>query len=184
MQNYSGNQLLARHDTVLLIIDVQERLMPVIYDGDKVLNNIVKLLRFAKIIGLPVLVTEQEKLGPTVQQIREVMPDLSPISKVEFDACKNHGFFENLDRLARNSVVVTGVEAHICIAQTVLHLIPRYRVHVVSDAVSSRSRDNWDVALQRMRQGGAVISSTEMVIYELLERAGTEEFREALRLVK
>ena len=184
MGDNTDSQLLSREDTALVIIDVQERLLPAIHNGEKLLQNIVKLLRFAKIIDLPVLVTEQEKLGPTVSEIREELPLIDPVSKVEFDACKCAGFAERLGRLRRKSLVVAGIESHICITQTVLHLLPHYRVHVVSDAVSSRSPDDWKIALRRLEQSGAVISSTEMVIYELLERAGTEEFRAALRLVK
>lgn len=184
MGNDTTSQLLLRGDAVLVIIDVQERLLPVIHDGEKVVKNIVTLLRFARIIDLPVLVTEQEKLGPTVTEVREELPLFDPITKIEFDAAKCTRFVERLKQLQRNSLVVAGVESHICITQTVLHLLPNYRVHVVSNAVSSRSPDDWNIALRRMRQSGAVISSTEMVIYELLERAGTEEFRAALHLVK
>ncbi len=177
-------RLLSREDTVLVIVDMQERLLPVIYGKEKILNNVLKLVRFAKIIGLPVLVTEQEKLGATIPEIRAELPENIPINKVEFDACRCAGFVQHLDRLGRNSAVLVGIESHICITQTALSLLPRYTVHVVSDAVSSRSPDDWNIALQRMRQGGAVISSTEMVIYELLQKAGTDEFKAALRLVK
>ncbi len=177
-------RLLSREDTVLVIVDMQERLLPVIYGKEKILNNVLKLVRFAKIIGLPVLVTEQEKLGATVPEIRAELPENVPINKVEFDACRCAGFTERLDNLGRNSAVLAGIESHICVTQTALSLLPRYTVHVVSDAVSSRSPDDWNIALQRMRQGGAVISSTEMVIYELLQKAGTDEFKTALRLVK
>ncbi len=183
MEN-SACQLLSRDDAALIIVDMQERLLPVMYNKEKILNNVLKLVRFAKIINLPVLMTEQEKLGATVPEIRAELPDLNPIAKVEFDACRCSGFVERLNQLGRHSLVMTGIESHICITQTVLHLLPRYAVHVVSDAVSSRSPHDWNIALQRMRQSGAVISSTETVIYELLQRAGTEEFKAALRLVK
>jgi hypothetical protein len=91
---------------------------------------------------------------------------------------------KSLNQLDRKNVIMTGIETHICIIQTALHLLPRFGVHVISDAVSSRSLENWRIALQRMRQSGVIVSSTEMVIYELLERAGTEEFRKTLPLVK
>lgn len=177
-------RLLSREDTVLIIVDMQERLLPVMFNKEKILTNVLKLVRFAKIIGLPVLVTEQEKLGATIPEIRAELPEMVPVNKVEFDACRCGGFTEQLHRLGRNSAVLVGIESHICITQTALSLLPRYTVHVVSDAVSSRSPDDWNIALQRMRQGGAVISSTEMVIYELLQKAGTDEFKAALRLVK
>jgi len=178
------DQLLTRNDVVLAVIDVQEKLLPVINNGDRMLENIVKLLRFANVVGLPVLLTEQENLGPTVARIREQLGDLSPITKIEFDACKRPQFLQRLEEIGRHSVLVTGIEAHICIAQTVLHLLPRFKVHVIGDAVSSRTPENCQFALERMRQGGAVVSSTEMAMYELLERAGTDEFRQVLPLVK
>jgi len=184
MQRNLSNQFLTRDESVLVVIDVQEKLVPVINNRDKMRDNIVKLLRFAKIIGLPVVVAEQENLGPTLREIKAETPNLAPLTKIEFNAWKCSQFVERLNQLSRNSIILTGIEAHICIAQTALDLLPRFNVHVVSDAVSSRSRENWDIALQRMRQSGAVITSTEMVIYEILERAGTREFREALGLVK
>jgi isochorismate hydrolase len=184
MQREPGDQLLVRDDVVLAVIDVQEKLLPVINDREKMLDNIVKLLRFAKVVGLPVLLTEQENLGPTVARIREELGDLAPITKIEFDACKRPQFVQRLEELGRHSILVTGIEAHICIAQTVLHLLPRFRVHVIGDAVASRVPENRHIALERMRQSGAVVSSTEMAMYELLERAGTDEFRQILPLVK
>ncbi len=183
MDNAAG-RLIVRENTVLAIIDMQERLLPVIYNKEKILNNTLKLVRFAKIIGLPVLVSEQEKLGATVPEIKAELPDMLPANKIEFDACRCTGFREQLNKLGKKSAILVGIESHICITQTTLSLLPQYSVHVVSDAVSSRSQDDWNIALQRMRQAGAVITSTEMVIYELLQKAGTEEFKAALKLVK
>jgi len=181
---YYRGGLLAPDDCVLLVVDVQERLLPAMSNREETLDNIVKLVRFAKIIRMPVLVTEQEKLGPTVGEVGDEIEDLAPVSKIEFDACKRGEFAERLREFGRGTVIIAGIESHICITQTVLSLLPDFTVHVVSDAVSSRIRKNLEVALDRMRQSGAVISSTEMVIYELLEKAGTPEFKEALKLVK
>ena len=171
-------------DCVLVVIDVQEKLLPVMYEKDKTLDNVVRLVRFAKIIDLPVLVTEQENLGPTVGGIAGSIEDLSPIMKIEFDAGRRAEFTETLEKLGRRTIVMCGIESHVCITQTVLSLLPGYTVHVVSDAVSSRTRENREISLERMRQSGAVISSTEMVIFELLQKAGTPEFKETLKLVK
>lgn len=182
--NDSCDELLVPDDCVLLVVDVQERLLPAMSNREETLDNIVKLVRFAKVVRMPVLVTEQEKLGPTVGEVGNEIEDLAPVSKIEFDACKRGEFAERLRELGRGTVIIAGIESHICITQTVLHLLPSYRVHVISDAVSSRTKKNLEVALERMRASGAVISSTEMVIYELLEKAGTPEFKEALKLVK
>jgi len=176
--------LIRREDSILIAIDVQERLMPVIAEKEKVIGNVVRLLRFAEIIGLPIILTEQEKLGNTLPEILEAAQDLSPIRKLDFNCFGCQEFVEEVRRIGRKTLILSGVESHICVAQTALGAVPNYTVHVVSDATSSRTQENWRVALERMRQVGVVITSTEMVIYELLRRAGTDEFRAVLPLVK
>ncbi len=184
LSNNFGSQLIKREGSVLVIVDVQEKLMPVISDSDKIVNNMVRLIRFAKIIGMPVVMTEQEKLGATIKEIRAELGGLAPITKIEFSACKCGKFIEKLNQLSARNIILAGVETHICIAQTALELLPGFNVHVVGDATSSRSLENRDMALQRLRYGGVVITTTEMMIYELLEKAGTDEFRETLGLIK
>ncbi|MDD5622995.1 MAG: hydrolase [Actinomycetota bacterium] len=177
-------RLIKREDSVLVVIDVQERLVPVISNHNKMIANIVKLIRFAEIIGMPVVMTEQEKLGATVKEIKIELTDLVPITKIEFSVWKCSKFVKKLNQLSRSNVILVGVETHICIAQTALELLPNFNVHVISDATSSRSEENKDIALQRLNQSGVVVSSTEMVIYELMGRAGTEEFKKVLSLIK
>ena len=176
--------LLDKDDSLLVIIDMQERLFPVMADKEKILDNAIRLVKFSRIMGLPVLLTEQQKLGDTIPEIREELTDVEPIEKLEFDCFRSDLFNEKLAQLNRKSLIITGVEAHICVTQTALHALSEYRVHVVSDAISSRSLHNWEVALRRMEQAGVTITSTEMVIYELLGKAGTDTFREVLQLVK
>ena len=176
--------LIKKDDAVLVIIDMQERLVPVIDEKERVIENNVKLAKFSRIIGLPVIFTEQQKLGNTIPEIREELRETEPISKIEFNGFGCDTFMEQLERLNRHALIITGIEAHICVAQTVLSALSDYSVHVVSDAISSRSPHNRDVSLGRMSQAGATITSTEMVIYEILEKAGTDTFREVLKLVK
>jgi nicotinamidase-related amidase len=176
--------ILRRDDAVLVVIDVQERLLPVMEGKEKLVENMVRLLRFARIIGLPVVVTEQQNLGATVPEVRDEVEDFRPIGKIEFDCFKRGEFVARLRELGRRTLVLTGIEAHVCVCQTALHALPDFNVHVIADAVSSRTADNHRIALERMRQSGVTVSSTEMAIFELLERAGTDEFREALKLVK
>jgi len=180
----SKSRLIKREDSVLVVVDVQERLAPVMSNHNKMIENIVRLIRFAKIISIPVVLIEQEKLGTTVKEIKTELPGLVPITKIEFNACKCSKFIKKLDELSRVNIILVGIETHICIAQTALELLPGFNVHVVADATSSRSVENRDIALQRLSQSGVVVSSTEMVIYELLERAGTSEFKKALDLIK
>lgn len=177
-------QPLGPDDCALVIIDVQEKLLPVMSEKEKVLENSVRLAGFAKIAEIPVLVTEQEKLGATVGELAEALGGFTPVSKIDFDACRVLEFNQRLEALGKKGIVIAGIESHVCITQTVLSLLPGYNVHLACDAVSSRSLENKEVALGRMWSAGAVLSSTEMFIYEILLRAGTPEFKETLKLVK
>jgi isochorismate hydrolase len=178
------SSLIEREDCLLLLIDIQERLLPVIADKEKIVDNIVKLVKFSTIIGMPIVVTEQERLGSTVDEIRGEISEFNPIQKICFDCFSCEKFVERIGMHGRKTLLFTGIEAHICVAQTVLHALQTFHVHVVADAISSRMTENRHVALRRMEAGGAIITSTEMVIYELLKKAGTEEFKAALKLVK
>ena len=180
----SKSPLLIRDDSLLVIIDMQERLLPVIAEKERIIENVVKLVKFSHIIGLSVILTEQQKLGDTVPEIRELLKDIQPISKLEFDCFSSGVFAKHVGEQNKDALIITGVEAHVCVAQTALSGLSDYTVHVVSDAISSRSLHNREVALDRMGQNGVTITSTEMVIYELLQKAGTDTFREALALVK
>ncbi|MBW1675613.1 MAG: isochorismatase family protein [Deltaproteobacteria bacterium] len=182
--NRSTAPLMSRENCTLVIIDVQQKLVPVIGEASKVVENIVKLIKFSKIVGFPIVLTEQQKLGETVTEIRGEIPDLQPISKITFSCFGAEEFGEHIHQLNRNTLIITGLEAHICVAQTALHAMSDYTVHVVSDAISSRSVHDWEIALERMRCNGITITSTEMLIYELLTRAGTPEFKQALPLIK
>lgn len=180
----SKSPLLKKEDSLLVIIDMQERLLPVMAERGRIIQNTVKLVKFSRIIGLPLVVTEQRKLGETVPEIRELLEGIEPIPKWEFDCLGSPIFADHVQKLQRNALIIAGIEAHVCVAQTALHALSDYRVHVVSDAISSRSVHNKEVALQRMGQQGVTITSTEMVIYELLQKAGTDTFKEVLALVK
>ncbi|MDW7710438.1 MAG: hydrolase [Deferrisomatales bacterium] len=180
----SAGSLVGRDDCVLAVVDVQERLLPHIHEGERVVEAVVKLARFAKIVGIPILWAEQEKLGPTPAPIRAELSDLEPFGKACFGCLGSDAFRERLEALGRRTVVVCGVEAHICVAQTALQALATHRVHVVADAVGSRTPENRAIALDRLRQAGATVTSTEMFFYEILRKAGTDEFRAVLPLVK
>jgi nicotinamidase-related amidase len=184
VQKSGGAGLITKEDTVFVIIDMQERLFPAMAEKEELLGNVMKLVRFSKVLGLPVLVTEQEKLGSTLPEIKQELREVQPVSKVHFNCFGCEAFIERTAELNRKTLVLAGIEAHICVAQTALHAVSGYRVHVVSDATASRSPHNRRIALDRMMQGGVVATSTEMVIYEILGEAGTDTFREVLKLVK
>ncbi|HUR81706.1 MAG TPA: hydrolase [Thermoanaerobaculia bacterium] len=174
--------LLDRNACVLLIIDVQERLMPVIHEREAIEKNLVRLIRGAHVLGVPVIITEQyvKGLGRTVGSVRDALGEhYAPIEKISFSAATH------IDLAGRTQVLIAGVETHVCVYQTVCELLAEsVNVWVVADAVSSRTSANKDVALRRMASDGARLSSTEMALFELLRAAGTDEFRAVSALVK
>ena len=130
--------------------------------------NTARLVKFCGIAGIPVIFTEQKKLGPTLAAVRESVNDFKAIDKNHFNCFLNPEFSDKVNEMQRKTIVLAGAEAHICVAQTAISASVDLRVHVISDAVSSRSPANKAIALARMRDAGAVISSTEMFIYEIL----------------
>jgi isochorismate hydrolase len=176
--------LIEREDSILVIIDMQDKLFPVMAEKEDLANQVMKLVRFSKIIGLPVIMTEQEKLGPTLPGIMGELASVSPVHKVDFNCFGCEAFAKRVQELERRTLILCGIEAHICVAQTALYAASEYEVHVVADGIASRSPENRRIALERMSERGITITSTEMVIYELLRKAGTDTFKEALKLVK
>ncbi|MHB1000547.1 MAG: hydrolase [Armatimonadota bacterium] len=176
-----------KSDSCLVVVDMQEPFLNVMFDRQQVTENVRKLISIAKIFDLPVLVTVQnpERMGDTVPEIQELLPPVQPISKMSFSCCGDQKFVDQLAAFGKKTVIVCGIETHICVNQTVHDLLADgYTVHVPEDAVCSRSQANWRAGLEKMRQSGAVITCTEAVMYELLGCAGTEEFRQVLKLVK
>ncbi|MDH7501109.1 MAG: hydrolase [Verrucomicrobiota bacterium] len=176
-----------RRASGLLVIDIQERLLPSIFEKERVVRNAVLLIRSMQILGRNILVTEQypKGIGPTVPEVAAALHGFKPLEKVTFSAVEADGFNRAFAKMGATNLVICGIEAHVCVAQTCLDLLERgLRVFVVSDAVSSRTPENWKLGLERMRNAGAVIVSTEMILFELLERAGTPEFKQLLLLLK
>jgi nicotinamidase-related amidase len=173
----------------LTVVDIQEKLLPPIFNKETMVRNSQLLIRLAKILSLPVMVTTQysKGLGATVPEIASLLTDVRTIDKLEFGCFGSDEFRSSLKKLPgnRNTVLLCGMESHICVTQTALGALnDGYLVHVASDAVGSRSEANWKVGLDRMRDAGAVISSTEMMLYELLRCSGTKEFKELLPFIK
>lgn len=171
-----------------MVIDVQEKLLPAIASRERVLHNSVLLLRLADVLALPVVLTTQycRGLGPTVSEVLAAAPGVAPLDKTSFGCFGSPEFLDRLKGLGgRDQLVVAGIESHICVAQTVLGALAHgYTVHVASDAVGSRSDENRAVGLGRMERAGALVSSTEMAIYELLGRSDGSAFKKMLPLLK
>lgn len=174
-------------DSVLLVIDLQEKLMPVIHEGQSVLEQSRKIIQVANLLKVPIVVTEQypKGIGHTCTEIKNMLGGVSVYEKLTFSGCGADRFQPRWEQLLRHTAIVCGVETHVCVQQTVLDLLERdQQVLVLADAVGSRHTRDYELALQRMNQAGATLTTTESVIFELLGRAGTPEFKEALKLVK
>ncbi len=180
---------LAPENTALLVVDIQEGLMPVIYCRHDVIDRSVLLVKAAQILGMPVLATTQyaAKIGPLVAGVAEALGNIEPVDKLEFDCFANPLFQDVLQEIPRgvNTIIVCGVETHICIYQTILGgLMKGYRMWVAADAVSSRVEDNHRVGLERIDRIGGRVGTSEMIIYDLLGKAGTPAFKALLPLIK
>ncbi len=179
--------ILKKESTALLIIDLQEKILPVIRNIDSVLENTIKLIRGFKILQLPVFFTEQypKGLGPTSPKILETLKGYNAIQKMSFSCFGAEDLFSTLKQKRLTQIVVTGVESHVCVQQTVLDLLANdFQVNVAADAVSSRREIDYMIALDRMRTLGAEVTTTESVLFELLEVCATSEFKEISKIVK
>ncbi|HVP54814.1 MAG TPA: hydrolase [Candidatus Eisenbacteria bacterium] len=184
-----ARQLLQADQCALLVVDIQQKLLPPIFNKDELIKNSQLLIRLANILNLPTLVTTQYSrgLGGTVPEIASLLANTPPIDKLQFGCFDCNDFRSALKSLPgnRNTVLLCGMEAHICVMQTALGALNEgYLVHVASDAIGSRVRWNWDIGIDRMRAAGAVISTTEMMIYELLHNSGSQAFKEMLPYLK
>jgi len=173
----------------LIVVDIQEKLLPPIWEKERFVRNAQLLIRLAGILKIPTLATTQysKGLGNTVPEIASLLPDTPTLDKLTFSCFGSDVFCSLLKRLPgpRTTVLLCGMETHICVMQTALGALrDGYLVHVASDAVSSRTEMNWRIGLERMRAAGAILSSTEMMIYELLRSSGAPAFKELLPYLK
>jgi nicotinamidase-related amidase len=182
-------QALEAERCALLVVDIQEKLLPPIFQKDELVRNAKLLIRAAGVLNIPAVMTTQyaRGLGRTVPEIASLLPETEAIDKDRFSCFGSDTFSTLLKRLPgnRNTLLLCGMESHICVAQTALAALREgYIVHVASDAVSSRSEWNWKIGLERMRSAGAVISSTEMMTYELMRSSSSPAFKEMLPHLK
>jgi nicotinamidase-related amidase len=179
--------MLKPDNTALVIIDIQTKLWNVMSEKEALLDNAGKLVRGMQVLGVPVILTEQnpQGLGPTQPDLMKLMPGVQPLPKFCFSCYQDQGFRQALRSLQRKQVLIAGIESHICVYQTTLDLLEAgYEVQVVADAVSSRVLRNRDIALSRVQSEGAKLTVTEMAIYELLQTAQSPQFKELLKVIK
>ncbi|MAB90206.1 MAG: hydrolase [Planctomycetes bacterium] len=174
-------------DSALVVIDCQERLWRVISGAEVLERQLAILMRGARILQVPVVVTEQypKGLGPTVQSLKDAAGDAPVLEKMTFSCAGDDGFQSRIRELERGTVVVCGIEAHICVLQTALDLLADgYAVQVVADGIGTRAPSNRDVALRRLEQAGAVITCVESLLFEWMERCDAAAFKEIQGLLK
>jgi nicotinamidase-related amidase len=182
-------RLLDRQAVALVVLDLQAKLLPAVFEPPRVIRNTQLLLRLAHLLKMPTVLTSQytKGLGNVVEEIIQLAPAVRPFEKTSFGCFGESGFLPHLKQRApqARSLLIAGIETHICVMQTALGALEAgYLVHVAADATSSRTRENFQIGLNRMERAGAVISSTEMIVYELLSKSGTPEFKALLPFLK
>lgn len=185
MERFS--KLLRTDKTALLVIDIQKKILPVILNHHLVIENTLKLIRGFKILALPIYYTEQypKGLGSTIPEIQNELTDVKPFEKMSFSCSGAEKLFEKFKERNLIQIVIAGIETHVCVQQTALDLLANYfQVNIAADAVSSRKEIDHRFALERMKSNGAEITSTETVLFELLEVCGTDVFKQISKLVK
>ena len=179
--------MLKTENVALLIVDIQGNLAHAMHGKELLFKNVQKLIKGIKALGIPVLWAEQnpQGLGPTIPEIADLLSDLQPISKMSFSCCGNDRFVQALKALNRHQVLIAGIETHVCVYQTAADLVGlRYEVQVVTDAVSSRSMENKEIGLQKVREIGVGLTSVETALFEILRVAEGERLKEILKILK
>ncbi|HMA66418.1 MAG TPA: hydrolase [Desulfosalsimonadaceae bacterium] len=179
--------MLHQKETALLVIDVQGKLAETVHEAERIRANLQKLIQGARLFDLPMVVTEQNPkgLGPTIPELQPMLEGAAFVSKTAFNACLHSQFVEEVRKTGCRQMLVAGIETHICIYQTVAALLEEsLEVHVAADAVSSRTVWDRTTALERMRDMGALIETTEMALFELMKKAEGDNFKQFVRIVK
>jgi nicotinamidase-related amidase len=171
----------------LVVVDVQGKLARLMHDKESLFKNIEILIKAAKILNIPILWCQQcpQSLGPTIPQIARLLTDIEPINKASFSCCGCDQFNDKLNELNRKGILLCGIETHVCIYQTAADLLSKgFSVEVIADAVSSRTPENKQIAIDRLAAEGVNISTTEMALFELLKTADHPHFKEIAKLIK
>lgn len=176
-----------RNDSVLVVIDFQEKLMPAIKANDELEKAVVKLIKGCRVLNVPIIVTQQytKGLGETLPSIKEALGEFEPVEKTYFSCCGEPTYMEALEKTGKKTVIIAGIEAHICVQQTVLDLLEKgYKVFIVHDCIGSRNNNDKKYAGRRMTDSGAIGTTYESVLFELCLHAKAEGFKEISGIVK
>lgn len=177
--------IITPENSLLLVIDIQEKFRNVINQFDKLINNSKKLIKVANILKIPILVTEQytKGLGETVNEIKETLKEYTHLEKVSFDCFGDKNFIKKLK--GKPNIIICGIEAHICVFQTALSALEnKFNVYLIADAVSSRKEADCNIALRRLESSGAKLASTEMIIFQMIIDSKDTNFKDISKIVK
>jgi nicotinamidase-related amidase len=179
--------MLTVENSLLVVIDIQGTLAQKMHDKPFFIENLKKMIKGAHILDVPLLITEQipQKLGPTLPEIAALFPDFQPIPKASFSCCGEPEFMKKFNAIVRKQILLTGIEAHVCVYQTAIELQSLgYEVHLLTDCVSSRTGENKLTAIERMKTEGIKLTTAEMALFELMKVAEGDKFREMVKVVK
>ena len=177
--------MLDRKMAALIVVDIQGNLAQVMNDKEFLFENVTKMIRGVQAFGIPILVTEQVNLGPTIPALTQFLGGVKPIVKESFSCCGDAGFMKELTAMNRMQILMTGIEAHVCVYQTAMELLDRgFEIHLVADAVSSRTPRNREIGIQKLRDNGAILTGTEMALFELLKTAADPKAKDLFRIIK
>ena len=176
-----------RQESAAIVVDIQEKLYPLIHEHDKMTNALVRLINGLKVLQVPLIVTQQytKGLGETIAPVREAIGNFSHIEKQSFSCCGDSNFLDALKKTGKKNIILMGIESHVCVLQTCLDLIENgYRPVLIEDCVSSRYPNDKKFAIKRMKQAGAIISTYESILFELTVVSGTEQFKAIAKIIK
>ena len=179
--------MLTAENTVLVLVDIQERLTAAMIEKQALVESAVRIVKGARVLEIPIIRTEQnpDGLGRTVPELDQLLSDAEPVTKLSFSCYGEPRFVDKLHSLSRGQILVGGIEAHVCVYQTVLDLLPHgYEVQVLADVVSSRTEANRTIGLERCKEAGATITSVETALFEMLRAAEGDKFKQMLKVVK
>ena len=179
--------LLTREDTLFVVIDFQEKLMPVMHDKELLEDKTVRLIKGMEALGIPKIVTQQytRGIGETIPSVAEALGEFQPIDKTSFSCMLNEEFASQVKAAGKKNVVICGIEAHICVQQTALQLMEEgYNVYIAADCISSRSLNDKVWAAERMERAGAIVTTYESILYEILKDSKADGFKAVSKIVK
>lgn len=179
--------MLNSDDSILIVIDVQGNLAHKMHEKEVLFDSLVKMIRGAQVLEIPIICVEQNPkgLGETIPVVADLLTDYPKVSKSTFSCVGDEGFLRQFEKTSKNQVILVGIESHVCVYQTALDLLNKaYQITIITNAISSRTKENKLLAMQNLREAGAKMSSVEMALFEMLKKAEGSQFKEIIKILK